>query len=530
MKITTEEFISKATKIHGNKYDYSLVNYSKTNDPVDIVCPIHGVFHQRPHEHLKGCGCPECALERTAFRRSTTEEFIEKAKKVHGNKYDYSKVNYVNNSTNVTIICPIHGEFQQTPNSHLSGKGCPECSKIQKSLKLRSTTEDFVEKAKNIYGDKYDYSRTEYTRSCDKVTVICPKHGEFLTDPRNFLSGHGCYKCGKESMASISRMTTEEFIEKAKEVHGDKYDYSKTVYGTNSSDPVTITCLIHGDFLQKPTNHLSGRGCPECGKERQNQLKKLTTEKFIQRAKEIHGNRYNYDKSVYTSTHDKITITCPIHGDFLQQPNVHLTNHGCPECAKESIGQKNSYTKEEFIQRAIEVHGDKYNYDKVDYHGVMTEVVITCPIHGDFLQKPSNHLMGGGCHCCKESIGEKDVRLLLEKHGVEFSKDKFYCESTRSSIDFKIPELNLFIEVQGAQHLMWVPMFQRTIDQFYSQVQRDIDKYRWAEREEIPLLYYIPNEYPEDLFTDPYFQGIYKPYNTFFTIKDLEKRFLDIKQ
>ena len=394
----------------------------------------------------------------------------------------------------------------------------------------RVTTSEFIQRAKNIYGDKYDYSKTVYKTANEKLTVTCPIHGDFKQLPGNFLDNHGCPKCGRESGADKRRLTTEDFIQKAKEVHGDKYDYSKVTYGKTCMDPITITCPVHGDFLQKPINHLVGHGCPECSKEIQSQSNKLTTEEFIKKAKEIHGDKYKYDKSEYVSTHSKIIITCPIHGDFLQQPNIHLTNHGCPECAKEVTRKKLSYTKEEFIQRAIEVHGDKYNYDKVDYHGVMTEVIITCPAHGDFLQKPGNHLMGSGCPNCKESIGEKDVRLLLEKHGIEFSKDKFYCESTRSSIDFKIPELNLFIEVQGVQHLMWVPMFQRTINQFYSQVQRDIDKYRWAEREEIPLLYYIPNEYPEDLFTDPYFQGIYKPYNTFFTIEDLEKRFLDIKQ
>jgi hypothetical protein len=122
-KLTTEEFIKKAKTIHGDKYDYNLVDYKNTYTKVKIICPIHGVFKQKPSDHLRNNGCPECS----GTKKLTTKEFIEKAKAVHGDKYDYSLVKYKNTKTKVKIICPIHNTFEQRPNSHLKGFGCPEC-------------------------------------------------------------------------------------------------------------------------------------------------------------------------------------------------------------------------------------------------------------------------------------------------------------------------------------------------------------------------------------------------------------------
>jgi rubrerythrin len=120
----------------------------------------------------------------------TKDDFIRSARKVHGDKYDYSKVVYKNNKTDVCIICPIHGEFYQTPNSHLKGRGCPICGGTKKSTK-----EDFIIKAKQVHGDKYDYSKVVYVNNQIKVCIICPIHGEFYQTPKNHLSGQGCPKC-----------------------------------------------------------------------------------------------------------------------------------------------------------------------------------------------------------------------------------------------------------------------------------------------------------------------------------------------
>lgn len=194
-KKTREEFIEQAKIIHGDKYDYSKVEYKTTHDKVCIICPEHGEFWQTPHNHLKGEGCPICAKDKISRLKYTQDEFISKAKEIHGNKYDYSKVNYHNVTDKICIICPKHGEFWQIPYLHLNGVGCPKCAAEEQGLKSRLTQDEFISKAKEIHGDKYDYSKVNYLTSKDKVSIICPKHGEFLQTPDKHLSGCGCPKC-----------------------------------------------------------------------------------------------------------------------------------------------------------------------------------------------------------------------------------------------------------------------------------------------------------------------------------------------
>ena len=251
-KSTTEEFIKKAILVHGDKYDYSKVDYKRSRIKVIIICPIHGDFEQKPNHHLSGGGCPKCANDE---KRSSTKEFIQKAILVHGDKYDYSKVDYKTAKSKVIIVCPINGEFEQRPDQHLSGCGCQKC----KADEQRSSTEEFIKKAILVHGDKYDYSKVDYKRSRIKVIIICPIHGEFEQVPNHHLSGGGCLKCANDEY----RSSTEEFIKKAVLIHGDKYDYSKVDY-KRSLSKVVIICPIHGEFEQTPNNHLSGYRCQKC--------------------------------------------------------------------------------------------------------------------------------------------------------------------------------------------------------------------------------------------------------------------------
>lgn len=189
------------------------------------------------------------------------EIFLKKAREIHGNKYDYSKVNYVDSKTKVCIICPEHGEFWQTPNKHLQGQGCPECGKLVKKKCL--TTEDFVKCARQIYGDRYDYSKVEYKKSIEKVCIICPEHGEFWITPHNHLEGKKCVRCATFERSNKKRNKQEDVIKKAKEIHNDKYDYSKVEYH-KMHDKVCIICPEHGEFWQSMANHINGKGCPKC--------------------------------------------------------------------------------------------------------------------------------------------------------------------------------------------------------------------------------------------------------------------------
>jgi len=194
------------------------------------------------------------------MRKLTTEEFIAKSRLVHGNTYDYSKVVYINNSTKVQIICPMHGEFEQTPGNHLQGQGCPQCAG-----NTPSTTKKFIEKALLVHKGKYTYDKVRYTGNRASVLITCQIHGDFSQAPHDHLKGSGCVFCGINDRTDLKRSSAVKFINKALLMHGDKYDYSKVVYVGNKTK-VTIVCPIHGEFEQKPANHLSGRGCPSCAK------------------------------------------------------------------------------------------------------------------------------------------------------------------------------------------------------------------------------------------------------------------------
>jgi very-short-patch-repair endonuclease len=250
---TTENFINKATLIHKDKYDYSLVNYKNSKKKVIIICKKHGKFLQIPNSHLNGRGCKKCIIP---WNKKTSKDFIKDAIKKHNNLYDYSLVNYINNGIKVIIICKKHGRFLQTPNSHLNGRGCPTCKNVNVS------TIDFINKSKKKHNNKYNYSITNYINNRTKVIIICKKHGKFLQTPQCHLKGNGCQNCSKEYFKSITK-TTKEFIKQAKLIHKDTYDYSKTKY-INTKTKVIIICKKHGDFLQGTTIHLYGRGCPTC--------------------------------------------------------------------------------------------------------------------------------------------------------------------------------------------------------------------------------------------------------------------------
>lgn len=192
-----------------------------------------------------------------------TLKFIEKAKSVHGDKYDYTLADYINNRTKVCIICPIHGKFEQTPKDHLSGCGCPKCYS-ERRKKIRISTDDFIQRAKKIHGDKYDYSNAVYNGAINYVNIICPEHGEFKMKPNNHLKGQGCPKCGRLKLGAYRKNNTQNFIERATIKHNGKYDYSKVDYKNNHSK-VCIICPEHGEFWQKPNDHLRGVGCFQCG-------------------------------------------------------------------------------------------------------------------------------------------------------------------------------------------------------------------------------------------------------------------------
>lgn len=192
------------------------------------------------------------------MKKLTTIEFIKKATIMHGKKYNYSNVAYINSNKKVCIICTEHGNFLQTPHNHMAGQGCPTCGGTG-----RLTIESFIKKAKNVHGNKYDYSGVVYRNNITRVEISCPIHGKFLQKPMIHLGGCGCMQCGIQTVHKLISSNTSEFIEKASNVHNNKYDYSKVQY-ISALKKVYIICNLHGEFLQRPNDHLNGSGCPKC--------------------------------------------------------------------------------------------------------------------------------------------------------------------------------------------------------------------------------------------------------------------------
>lgn len=254
--------------------------------------------------------------------------FIEKAKKVHSNKYDYSLVEYKNNYTKLKILCPKHGLFLQTANSHLSGHGCPKCSKFFNNKD--NLKDNFLRNAKKVHSNKYDYSLVNYVNNKTKIDIICPEHGIFKQEPRHHLSGCGCPSCSFISPPSSNKdMADGGFIVKSMKVHGNKYDYSLVDY-TNSHTKVKLICPKHGVFEQTPSSNLAGNGCPKCSSFCSDTS--IQHSRFLDNARLIHGNKYDYSLVDYVNSHSNVRIICNDHGEFLQTPTSHTAGHGCPSC------------------------------------------------------------------------------------------------------------------------------------------------------------------------------------------------------
>ena len=363
------------------------------------------------------------------MKRLTTEEFINRAREVHGDKYDYSKTEYVNNHTKVCIICPEHGEFWQVPSSHLRGIGCGRCGGTG-----CLTTEEFIKRAKEVHGNKYDYSECIYSTAHGMVTIICPIHGKFRQIAHNHLHGATCPKC-----ANRERGTTEEFIEKARKIHGDKYDYSKVEY-VNAYTKVCIICPEHGEFWQTPNGHLNGNGCPVCAHtDNWDTRGRTTTEEFIRKVEEVHGDKYDLSLVKYSNSRSKVEVICH---------------------------KINNRTGEE---------------------------------HGKFEIVANSLLNGRGCPKCRNSKLQIKVESFLRKKNITFKSEyswewlKFKSNG-RLHVDLYIPEYNTVIECQGIQHyipLRYGKQKQEDADMLFELRQtRDKIKKKLCEKNGVKIVYF----------------------------------------
>ena len=302
-----------------------------------------------------------------------------------------------------TFFCKDHGEFISTPSQVIrSAYGCRRCALEGSSKKKAKGIAEFLSQEIEVHGDAYDYTKTDYSSANKSVIITCKIHGDFLQTPNNHLRGRGCKLCGNLKISFHRSDTTEDFIQKAINVHGRSYDYSSAKF-ENSRTPVRIGCRTHGDFWQLSTSHLSGSGCPKCSRYLTNSNRSITTKEFIALAMNVHGNTYDYSLVNYQGYRNKVSIICPDHGHFSQAPHNHLNGSNCPECSKQLLGESCRLTQEQAITKMKEVHGELYDYSKVQYERSDKKIAVVCKIHGDFEQLPNNHVRGGGCPKCSVS-------------------------------------------------------------------------------------------------------------------------------
>jgi Zn finger protein HypA/HybF involved in hydrogenase expression len=305
-----------------------------------------------------------------------------------------------------------------------------------KIMSRRVTTEDFIKHAREVHGNRYDYSKVMYVAAICRVVIICPQHGEFEQRPVNHLIGRGCHECGGNKPLTLDR-----FIERVSKIHSGRYDYSRVKFN-NVECKIEIICTKHGPFFQQLMSHLKGFNCPQCGQVSKAKKLSHSLQRFLDDAKKAHGDKYDYSWVRYINALTNVTIICPNHGHFDQKPANHIRDVGCPKCGDESAALIRTRTTGEFVQEAKEVHGDLYDYSKVEYESSHEKVEIGCLVHGAFLQTPANHISNrAGCPGCALSGFDQTKPGLLYYIAVKTNDNKMLYKIgiTNLSIERRFP-------------------------------------------------------------------------------------------
>lgn len=368
--------------------------------------------------------------------------------------------------------------------------------------------EKFIKKSNETHEFRYDYSKSTLKTTRDKVEIICRDHGSFFQRASAHTLGQGCPSCSNLS----DRF--ENFIRKSKIIHKDKYDYSLVEY-RGIYEPVIIICPKHGEFSQKPRLHISGYGCKRCGcevkRDRKHFKKRKSLEQWIDKCNKVHGFKYDYSliTKIDSDRKQKLPIRCSNGHLFYQTIKDHSSGNGCRFCSFQC------YDTETFIKLSNNRHGSKYDYSKSIYVNQDIKVIITCPKHGDFEQKPSNHYhLGNGCPRCRESQGEIEIRKWLSKNNIEFKKDKSIegcVHINKLRFDFYLEKLNICIEFDGAHHYKPIMQFGGLVE--HEKVkQRDLVKNKFCLDSGIKLIrigYKDINRIP-DILESEIIQGLKK--------------------
>lgn len=397
----------------------------------------------------------------------TTEEFIAKAKAVHGDRYDYSKVEYVDSKTKVCIVCKEHGEFWQRPSHHTNGHGCTKCASDVNAAAMRLWTEERCREVALKYTEMKVF-RTE----CEEAYNAALKH-EWLKD-YTWLSYKIDVSKPKKKRQSY---TQEEIIERIRSIFGERYSYEKVEYKAMKI-PITLVChekdadgVEHGEFSMRPDNIFSGKqGCPKCYDDRRSRLQRKPVEVFIEEAKKVHGGLYEYHKVEYVNTNSKVCIVCKIHGDFWQTPSNHLKGKGCPYCS----GNVKKWNKETCEQEARKY---EYVFDFKVRSGGAYNMARRMGWVKDYVwlkrmpPKTADYDKDTKYIYAYEFIGQKAVYVGLTNSMIKRDwqhhnkKDSsVYCFAQETNCDIPIPkklEVGIPIKKSGEKEAYWVEYYRK---------------------------------------------------------------------
>ena len=357
-----------------------------------------------------------------------------------------------------------------------------------------------IEEIQKLIGEKY--KAISYKGSKTPIILSCPIHGEFKKRIDHIRQEKGeelCQKCRKEK-ERIEKF--KEFEKLGKQIHNNKYVYHLESFAKMSA-PTTITCPTHGNFSQIAESHIwAKQGCPKCADERKKGKYKYSREEIVEMCKKVHGDKYIYDDIIFQGMKSKIlNIKCPKHGYFDQIAYDHIRGFGCEKCKFEN----QIMTKDEFIEKATKVHNSFYSYDKEKIVFVNTniKIPIICPIHGEFWQRPANHLLGVGCPYCQNSKLENEIAELLKTNSINFIQKHHTNWLGRLELDFYLPQYNIGIECQGLQHFEPISYFNGD-EGLKCTIERDKRKLKLCNENNLKLLYYsnLGIQYPYKVFED----------------------------
>ena len=493
--ISFKENLYKAIAIHGDIFDVDFNTYTQLRNDIRMVHKESGKEYWINFGNFIRGGLPkELRLELEKIKYGNL--FIERSTEIHNGFYDYSKSEYLGSDARLTIICPEHGEFLQTPHDHLDGHGCPKCKADNHRVKFS----DFVKKAREIHGDKYTYMESSWNGTASLVSAICPHHGEITLMPSSHLNGSECLYC--------ARALKEDKVEDVPEfeVLDVNYKLISNVDSVITNSVYTFNCSKHGNYNTTYLKYLNNfyHGCLECA----NDGIRKDFDSFVKETSETHSGKYKYIKPEFMNRNQKVKIICPDHGEFEMLPYNHAIGQGCPQCGILKVAEARTLTNEEFISRAKEIFPE-YDYSNTLYVKNTEPIKASCPDHGEFERVAQVFLQGYGCPKCKMNKSERLIyNALKEITDLEVVFGKRFKELDNKEIDFYIPEFNLGIEYNGIAYHHSTPDSEY-LQNYFTLTRRDYlyhyDKWRMAKDAGIRLI-----SIPDFYWADPIKQEVIK--------------------